>query len=187
MNLINNISYTLCRSQQDIDNLYAYIHGYEYAAYPKETLIDTRYKDFYSAFGERMETVTGKLRKNAILMVDIVVRFPLNNQPPESMNPLLLEAWKNANLSVIQKIFGSENVIAATFHDIPRDYHIHFAVVPIINGRLCWSRYIKYTHVNKFEVDYTNMMNEEMYSGINNLLISKSVPTLKIEITAALC
>lgn len=187
MNLINNISYTLCRSQQDIDNLYAYSHGYEYAAYPKEALIDTKYKDFYSAFYERLKTVKGKLRKNAILMVDIVARFPLNNQPPESMNPLLLEAWINANVSVIQKIFGSENVIAATFHDIPGDYHIHFAVVPIINGRLCWSRYIKYTHVNKFEVDYTNMMNEEMYSGINNLLISKSVPTLKIEITAALC
>lgn len=186
MNLINNISYTLCRSQQDIDNLYAYIHGYEYAAYPKEALIDTKYKDFYSAFCERLNTAKGKLRQNTILMVDIVVRCPLNNQPNKNINPLLMEEWKKASVTVIQRIFGDENVIAATFHDIPGDYHIHFAIVPIIKGKLCWSRYMQYTYVNKFEVDYSNMMNEEMYSRINSLLISKSVATLKIEITAAL-
>ena len=182
MNLINNISYTLCRSQQDIDNLYAYIHGYEYVAYPKEALIDTKYKDFYSAFCERLNTAKGKLRKNAILMVDIVVRCPHNNQPNKINNPLLMEEWKKASVTVIQRIFGDENVIAATFHDIPGDYHIHFAVVPIINGRLCWSRYIKYTHVNKFEVDYTNLINEELYKHVSSTLYQKPLLPLKLEI-----
>ena len=110
-----------------------------------EDLIEMKDKGFMDGYRRRIEETGAKERSNSVKIVEAVVTYPLDpkkDETVENMDPELLKQWKKANVEWMQKIFGKENIISATYHGDESSPHIHFAIVPIFENKLSCSHYM---------------------------------------------
>lgn len=129
-----------------------------------ENLVEMKDKDFMSGYRRRLEETGATERKNSVKIVEAVVTYPLDakkDETIETMDPELIERWKRANLDWFKKTFGEENIISATYHGDESSPHIHFAIVPIHEGRLNCSYYMDGRQkMSDLQTSYARQMKE---------------------------
>lgn len=90
-------------------------------------------KSFYQkeeSLKERFEKRTEgvKVRKNAVLAVEIVMTF--------SPDFRYSDDWRNENLRWLTKTFGAGNTLSVQYHADEKTPHLHAFVVPLKDGKL---------------------------------------------------
>lgn len=136
----------------DMQNVLDYDHQLKDDDVSKEILIEAYDSNAVISWLNRITETKVNFKSNSILLVDIVVYYPFLNSNQDKMRK-----WKEDSIDYIAGKFGLENIMAATFHE-SRVPHIHFAVIPIVNNRLCWSFYVQHDTIRRpmFEYDYIN-------------------------------
>lgn len=90
-------------------------------------------KNFYSkeeSLKERFEKRTEgiKIRKNAVLAVELVLTFSPDFQ--------YSEAWRNKNLKWLSETFGPGNTLSVQYHADEKTPHLHAFIVPVRGGKM---------------------------------------------------
>ena len=87
-----------------------------------------------------LERVTAKLagmkfRKDAVRAVEIFCGFS-----PGAQEGVHIDEWAAISLDYVKKKFGAKNLVSAVLHLDEQTPHMHFVIVPIIEGRLAAKR-----------------------------------------------
>lgn len=72
------------------------------------------------------------LRKDAVILLE-----GLAYMSHDAMQFVDLDEWVAAEVEWVQKKYGKENVIHAVLHVDESTWHIHFAILPVLDGRFC--------------------------------------------------
>lgn len=73
------------------------------------------------------------IRKDAVIILEGVATMS-----HDAMDTIDIDAWAQAEVEWVQKKYGKNNVVHAVLHmDEAGAYHIHFAILPIIDGHFC--------------------------------------------------
>lgn len=119
-----------------------------------EQMREDRVKPFKQIFDERAGGQ--KLRKNAIIGIEVVLTFSPGAIAPENIKP-----WAMDNAKWLRSIFGNENIIDCQLHLDEETPHIHALVIPIDErGKLNSRAFIggSRNKLSELQTDYFNAM-----------------------------
>lgn len=121
-----------------------------------EFFIGSPTMDFNGLFKEKLETLTTKPKKDSVTCLNLIfgasAEFFIENDQA-------VAEWKQRTLEFVENKFGRDNILYAVCHNDEMTPHIHFAVVPIINGKLnCKGHINGPAGLRAFHTEYNNQV-----------------------------